>query len=1141
MSSDAPSHRPAGSARRGLALRLGGALSILALAGCVTDAPLPDLGACAEPPPGVYEYGQIGIGTCLAGPNDLAFLDGGRVLAVSNANPWKDFTGGSALFLDLSTVDWAQGRNVIAPAEGGEGVTARALGLPSFAGAMALAEAHDLLVVTNRLSENARTREEPDDLWFVDVSDPDAPDYADVGPDGPTLTVGWDPVAIHYAASTDIAWVINRTAHTLALVDLAASPVELVPPGGPTRLEANAFVDTDGSGSQAAFVTLGTVEIPEGSEPDLGAHTWSLDWSVGTVRMWLPTADGAYRVTGNGETTWDRSAVPVDLDLADADGVVLEVNDPHYAIEPQSDGAYLSRMVFEDQGVLRAASAGYTLEAFDWESSPLLQPSADGWDTEIGGPSLLVEGSTAWYLYYDGGSGGDRAIGLATSVDGATFVRASGDPVLAVDGASITDPFVLWDEQAALWRMYFTIEGATDDAATIGEAVSENLAEWTLRDATFAPEGGASAPAVGYINGAFHLYYTTTTVDGPALGEAVGIDGSTWTPVGTPFVVDPDTDLSGGVALQMSPEEAFTLEDQGGATFPLTLSPGATQVSTTGGWELRVAVGQAADPESIGQAGISLDSVYADRAYLTYTDDLGILSIGTGEIVGSALTLDAEPVLEAGAGGAHDADGVSSGVVAEIGGEQVMYYAAHAGDITTIGRATSTDGLAWSADDTPVLAPSADWDSVAVEPGSVQVLDDGTVRLWFTAFDGTNYRIGLAESADGVTFARVPGTQYEWVFDASAPGDWFDTGVRHPWVVRDGDTDRMWFAGDGGTALQIGYAERTGDDADWVTATTVDAAERPVLAAALGGFGIGGVSRPVVVPSDAGWTLWYTGQDDTQSRVGRAVGTEVDRFHRDLRMPTVGDTWSFTTVPAREGETLTLDVTVEGTALAGGACSALAEDEDRGFLYVGCALVPYVYVVDIRDDSVGDFADLNYLDIESVIRIETSTGGQSGMRSLVVDRDRGWLWGVSDAPEAIYAIDLSGLTDDGSVEFVRENVVAMFALPWKDEGVTTESNVGPAQLAFHPDGRHLLVTNFNGNSVSAYDLGVGTLGTLVAQTEAVGENPYAIAISPDGTFAAVANYSGEVEDAHSGSTIALLDADPESPTFLQVKTWLVNK
>jgi predicted GH43/DUF377 family glycosyl hydrolase len=1123
------------------------AFALVLLAGCVKDAPLPDLGACAEPPAGVYEYGQIGIGTCLSGPNDLLFLDGGRVLAVTNANPWKDFTGGSALFLDLSTVDWTKGRNVLQPAEGGEGVAARALDMPSFSGPMAYAQPHDTLVVANRLSEEGRTRAEIDNVWFVDVSDPDAPSFADLGPDGPTLPVGYDPVAVYYAASTDFAWVINRTAHTLGIIDLGASPAALVPPGGPTRLDPSDFVDVDASGSRAGFVTLDTVEVPEGVDPDRIAHTWNLDWSIGSLRLWVPSADGAYRVTGNGEALWERSAVPVDLDLADADGVVLAVNDPHFFLEAYDNNAYLSRVVFEDQGVLRAANSPFSGEVWDWESFALLEPSNSGWDTEIGGPSMLVEGPT-WYLFYDGGDGGAHAVGLAISTDGETFTRADADPVFAIDGASVTDPFVLWDTQGARWRMYYTLDGAS-----IGEATSEDLANWTVAG-SWAPEGGAVAPAVAYVNGAYHLFYTTTGVDGDMLAEAVSLDGSTWEVLGAPFAVDEGAVLTGGVAIQASPEDAFVLTNEGGDTLALTLTPGSTASVPAAGWEVRVAVGQVADPATVDATGIALDSIHADRAFLTYTDDAGLTAIGTAEMLGGAdLVLDASPVLEAGAGGDHDADGVSSAVVTEIGGEWVMYYAGLAGEVTTIGRATSADGLTWTADAAPLLTDPADWESVAMEPGSVQVLEDGTIRLWYTAFDGSRYRIGLAESLDdGVSFTRVPGTLgFDWMFEAGPPGDWYDSGVRHPYVVRDGDIDRMWFAGTGGTTWQIGYAERSGDTAEWESASTLEGTARPVLAAALGGFGLGGVTRPVAVPDGSGWSVWYTGLDGggaegevAQGRVGRAVGSVPDRLYRDLRMPTDADTWSFTTVPARVGETLSLDLAVDGVSVAGGGCSALAEDTDRGFLYVGCKLVPYVYVIDIRDDSVGDFQDLNYLDVESILLVETSTGSSSGMRSLVVDRDRGWLWGVADTPEAIYAIDLAFVVDDADAEILREQVVSMLPLPRaveRDEGVSTESNVGPAQLAFHPDGRHLLVTNFNGNSVSAYDLDVGVGGTLVAQTEAVGENPYALRISPDGTIAAVANYAGEVDGANVGSTIALLDADPTSPTFLQVKTWLVNQ
>jgi DNA-binding beta-propeller fold protein YncE/predicted GH43/DUF377 family glycosyl hydrolase len=1100
-------------------------LFVAGLTACVQDAPLPDLGACAEPPEGVYEYGEIGIGSCLAAPTDLALLDGDTVLAVSNANIWGDFTGGSALFLDLSTVDWTAGRNVIAPRTGGDGVASASIDLPSFNGAMAVAEPRDLLMVTNRLSDDSRTRESDDPLWFIDVADPMAPALAEIGPDGAYLDVGWDPTGVTYAPTSDYAWVVNRTSHRVSIVDLAADPVALVPPGGPTRLDAGTYVDTDGSGSRAGFVELTVTD----DEQVPGAHTWSLEWGVGSVRMWIPTVDGPYRMTSNGEALWTRAAAPTDLDVTLTEGLVLSVNAPDFHFDADTDGELYARLVFEDQGAIRGAYAADDYEQWTFEADVLLEPSAS-WDSTIGAPNMFLAGGS-WYLYYAGTDGVDGAIGLATSTDGVTFRRADDVPVLSEDGAFIGDPHVIWDAQAWLWRMYYTVDGVS-----IGQATSEDLTTWTPLADRFAPAGGAMAPAVDYIGGAFHLYY----VDGSGLlAEATSLDGETWTERGAPFALEAAAAPATGVAIQVSPEDAFRLEDQGGSVLVATLEPGKS-LDSSFGWRARVAVGQVVDPDDVDATSIQLDSVAGDLAFFTVLDDAGVPSIVGGSVVAGDL-LPGDVLLEAGAGGAHDADGVYSPVVVELDGGYVMYYAADAGEVTTVGRATSPDGVTWTADSTPVLTAAADWDSVAIEPGSVQVLDDGTLRLWFSGFDGSRYRVGLAESADGVTFTRVAGPTYDWVFDASGPGDWFDTGVRNPWVVRDGDVDRMWFAGYDGDSWQIGYADRTGDDAEFVSATDADGNERPVLASGLGGFGIGGVDRPVVLADADGWELWYTGYDLDTGRVGRAVGSSVDRFHRDMRLPTLADSWSFTWVPERDEDSITLDGVIDGTNVNSYGCSAITEDADRGFLYVGCKLVPYVYVIDIRDDSTDDFDDLNYLDVESAILVESSTNSQSGMRSMVIDRDRGWLWGVADTPEAIYAIDLGNVVDDADAEFTREQVLAMLPLPRKDAGVVTESPVGPADLAMHPDGHHMFVSNFNDNSVSVYDLSIGPIATLVGEVGAIGENPYAIVLSADGTFGAVGNFAGEVTDASTHSTIALFDADPESPTFLQVKTWLVNK
>ncbi|MFZ5481204.1 MAG: hypothetical protein ACOZNI_30880 [Myxococcota bacterium] len=1093
------------------------------------DTPLPDLGPCADYPEGVYEYGEIGIGTCLAGPADLALLGDDGVLAVSNANPWLDFTGGSVTFLDLSKLDEGSGRNLVSD------LAIEALPMPSFSGSMAVAAPHDLLLVANRFSEGARTRESKDDVWLVDVSDPGDPVLAGVGPDGDgtRVEVGWDPNALLYDPTSDLAYVVNRTGHDVMALDLGDDPVSLRGPGGDGSVEGRDFDDADATGSRAGFVTLDVVD--EG----IYAHDWDLRWSVGTLRAWVPTDGGARRMMGNGESLWEASAVPLDLDVEETDGEIAAVVDPSFLLEGD-----LARLFFvDDAGNVRDAATNDAIEVWSINTDDtLLEPREAEWDAVLGGPSVVYDDGT-WYLFYDGGDGATQKIGLATSVDGLRFSRVGDEPIFSVDGVSMTDPFVFRDGEAAIWRMFY----ARDDGG-IGQAESVDLTTWTARDEVFAPEGGAYAPAVAWYNGRFHLFTTRPDGDGWALHESVSIDGYDWEDVGVAFALDAFA-TPPRVALQVTREEAFRLEDETGAVFPLTLAPGDSIENPDGGWEIRVAAGHVADALLAGGESAELGSIAGDVAYATVTDEDGVSRIVTGTVAGDDLTVDGDVVIDPDELGV---DGVSAPVVVADGSGWLMLFAREVDGVTSIGRATSADGLAWDVDDDPVLAAAADWESVAIEPGSVLVGDDGAFELWYAGYDGARWRVGVATSDDGEAFTRVAGPTYDWTFDAGGPGEWFDSGVRHPWVTAgpDGAT-YLWFSGDSGEAWQIGFAERASGDDDFTVASDAEGAARPVIASAAGGFGAGGVQHPVVVDDGDGYTLWYAGLDAGQARVGRAIARDPDRVHRDLRLPTLADDWGFTAIPAGDEDSIPLDVPVEGVDLMGMGCSSLAQDVARGYLFVGCKLANFVYVLDVRDDSDPYVADLNYMGIEAVIVLETSTascayidsGDCSGLRDVLYDPARGWLFGVADEPEGIYVLDVTAIDDDGDADLVREEIRAILPLPRsgeRDEGVDTQSYVGPGRLVLHPDGQHLFATNFNDNSVSVYDLALAG-GTLVAQATNVGENPYAIRISTDGTRAYVANYSGEVHDEAVASTLVVLDADPTSPSFLAPLTWVVNK
>lgn len=1094
---------------------------------CVQSDPLPDVGACAVYPDGVYEYGQIGIGTCLAGPAALTFLDGGSVLAVTNTNPFLDFTGGSVVSLDLAQLDETLGRNLVtdlAPA---------AVALPSFSGATAFAAPYNTLLVTNRYSGDERTREVDDDVWFVDVSNPRNPTLAtDIGPDegGAALPVGYDPNEIVYDEVTDQAWTINRTSHTVSTIDMASRPARLVPPGGDGRLVADVFVDVDTSGSKAAFALLAPVESSE-----ILADHWDISWVAGTIRAWIADDAGVYRMTGNGETTWVRSGIAHDVDLSDESAEVT-TRDPAWMLTAGGeDVVSTGRLFFIDRGNIRAADDDGTGEFWALEADPVLEPSEE--EGVLADPFVVLAGGT-WHLFYVAGAEA-TTIELATSVDGVNFSRQG--TVFSDGGAALANPNVLWDNEVSRWRMWYSGLD-TSGESTLRTAWSDDLSTWTEE---LPVTSGIRAPSVGYWSGRFHCL--SLADDGLSLSDFDSADGYSWTDLGTALTGEAGAHLDDGVALQAANESAFRLANLEGSVFAAAVGAGELIGSGIQGWSLQIALGQVVGPEDVGDIadeGLAVTAWMGADAWLDLRGADGVARVGHGSFVGWNLSVDEEAALEPGAEGAFDADGVHDAVVVEVDGTFIMFYAGDAEGITTVGRATSADGLIWERAKTAVYSGSLDWESVSIVPGSVQLLDDGTLRLWTTSSDGSGWRVSALDSDDaGESFSIVPGETYPWQIDAGAPGSWNDSGIADPFVVRDGDVDRMWFSGFDGSTWQLGYAEREVDTATWRESEDAEGETRPVLSVAGGALGVEGIVRPVAAEFSDGWHLTYSGIDGGKSRVGVATAIEPDRLHRVLSMPTLADTWGFTIVPPNDESAISLDFAVGDASFVGWGCMSLALDDVAGLLYVGCKLVPVVYAIDVRDDSTTTWTDLNYLGIEAALLVQTSTGSDSGVRDILVNHEDGTLYALMDEPEAVLVLRADDIVDDAVTDVLRDRLMGLLPLPRsfeRDRGVETQSAVGPGQMILHPDGAHLFVTNFNNNSVSVYDLSLGPLGTLVGEVEDIGENPYAIVLSPDGTRAVVGNYSGEVGDFVS-STLVILDADPDSPTFLDPITWVVNR
>ncbi len=138
-----------------------------------------------------------------------------------------------------------------------------------------------------------------------------------------------------------------------------------------------------------------------------------------------------------------------------------------------------------------------------------------------------------------------------------------------------------------------------------------------------------------------------------------------------------------------------------------------------------------------------------------------------------------------------------------------MWYGDYDGTNIRISLATSTDGINWTdSTNNPVLepGPNGSWDDQGVGTGSV-LFDGTTYHLWYDGYNaGIITRIGYATSLNRVNWTK---DTLNPVLDVDPPVSWDDDFVGLCCVIID-NTDskyKMWYTG-GSSALtgDIGYA-----------------------------------------------------------------------------------------------------------------------------------------------------------------------------------------------------------------------------------------------------------------------------------------------------------------------------------------------
>ncbi|MGD8778593.1 MAG: hypothetical protein PVH88_06475 [Ignavibacteria bacterium] len=221
------------------------------------------------------------------------------------------------------------------------------------------------------------------------------------------------------------------------------------------------------------------------------------------------------------------------------------------------------------------------------------------------------------------------------------------------------------------------------------------------------------------------------------------------------------------------------------------------------------------------------------------------------------------PVLDLGASNEWDYYNVSHPTVIYNGTSYEMWYNGYDGSYSYIGYASSSDGINWTKySGNPIIKGNASWEANMV--GHPNVLFDGTTyEMWYSASDGTNYRIGYATSSDGINWSTYSGNP---ILDLGADDSWDDLHVFAPNVILDGENYKMWYTGNDGTSYRIGYTASS-DGINWSTYSG-----NPILDLGTdGSWNDIGILTPTVLYNGISYKMWFAGIDGTKYSIGYAT------------------------------------------------------------------------------------------------------------------------------------------------------------------------------------------------------------------------------------------------------------------------------
>ena len=175
-------------------------------------------------------------------------------------------------------------------------------------------------------------------------------------------------------------------------------------------------------------------------------------------------------------------------------------------------------------------------------------------------------------------------------------------------------------------------------------------------------------------------------------------------------------------------------------------------------------------------------------------------------------------VVNIGSEGVYDTLHVGhSRVIKESDTSYKMWYAGRSSSNWRIIYCTSTNGITWANHQMVVnIGAEGTYDTSSAGYPYVIKESNTSYKMWYAGYNGSNWRIIYCTSTDGTTW-----TNYQVVVNIGSEGTYDTSGALSPSVIKESDTSyKMWYTGYNGSNWRIIYCTST-DGITWSNHQTV--------------------------------------------------------------------------------------------------------------------------------------------------------------------------------------------------------------------------------------------------------------------------------------------------------------------------------